>query len=98
MAQLLEDRLIKLQIDETASRLAQVDEIASWQKCRLMKLQVDEIASWWNCKLIKLHVDEIANWWNSKPINAGSWNFKLMTLQVGEIGKLMKWKVDKMAR
>jgi hypothetical protein len=29
MAQLLEDRLIKLQIDETASRLAQVDEIAS---------------------------------------------------------------------
>jgi hypothetical protein len=71
MAKWWKDRLIKWLIDETASRLAQVDEVASWQKSKLMKLQVDKIVNWWNCNLMKLYlmklqVDKIVNGWNCK--------------------------------
>ncbi len=48
-----------------------------------MKVQVDESASWWKCKLMKVQVDVNASWWMQVDVNASwsnesSWVKKLM--------------------
>jgi hypothetical protein len=41
-----------------------VEEMASWQKSKLMKCQLNEIVSWWIAILTKKQANKMTSWWN----------------------------------
>ncbi len=68
----------------------QVDEMAIWWNCKLMKWQVGEMASWWNYKLMKLQVDEITSWKNVKMMKV-----QFVKIVIDDTASRRKGKSDK---